>query len=303
MLFKRTTAPLGRVCAALLGLTLFLPSGAWPCTLFGAAGGDVAGGGTLTVKNRDWRPDHVQELALTAPTDGYRYVGLYARGGEEPGLKAGVNQAGLTVVTATAGSIPREDRRGEAGMGGILRLLLTACGSVDEALARTDLFGRGKPCMFLLADRREVARVEVALGGRYSVSRTRDGVLFQTNHYLEPSLANDNVRIGASSRTRAGRIQKLLAEAPRPASLETFLGLSRNTADGPDNGIWRSGGSPQATRTLATFAVAMPPSGPGRLTVRLADPGRPERTVELFLDDAAFEPASPGHPWPPHAQP
>lgn len=289
---KSKALVVGRAVAVLCCLGLGLPGSAWPCTLFGLAGDAVANGGTLLLKNRDWRPDHVQEVAAVAPRTGYRYVGLFARGGEAPGLKAGVNQPGLTVVTATAGSIPRGERRGEAGMGGILRKLLTECGSVDEALARTDLFGRAKPCLFLLGDRTGLARVEVAPGGRFAVSRTRNGALIQTNHYLQPSLADANIRIGASSQASYERIRELLDRLPRPADLDTLERLSRDTAGGPDNGIWRTGTTPTTTRTVATFAVAMPPSGPGRLRVRLADPGQAERTVEMVLDARAFEPAT-----------
>lgn len=288
---KRRTAFIGRACAVWLCLGLWLPGGAWSCTLFGLAGSAVSGGGTLVVKNRDWRPDHSQEVAVVVPRGGYRFVGLFARGGDAPGLRAGVNQAGLTVVSATAGSIPREERRGAAGLGGRLRRLLAECGSVSEALARTDLFKQAKPCMFLLADRREVARVEVAPGGRYVVSHTASGPLFQTNHYLEPALVDANVRIGASSQARADRIRALLEQASRPANLEDLLGMSRDTEGGPDNGIWRTGKAPGATRTMATFAVAMPPSGPGRLVVRLADPEQPERTLHVVLDEQAFDPA------------
>ena len=80
----------------------------------------------------------------------------------------------------------------------------------------------------------------------------------------------------------------LLKNLAKPASADALLALAGDTADGPDNGIWRTGGTPRAVRTLATFAVAMPPVGPGRLFVRLADPGVPERTVALPLDAAAF---------------
>jgi hypothetical protein len=292
---KRRTTLVGSICAVWLCLGLGLPVGAWACTLFGLVGSDVSGGGTLVVKNRDWRPDHSQEVAVVAPGFGYRFVGLFARGGDAPGLRAGVNQAGLTVISATAGSIPREERRGAAGLGGRLRRLLAECGSVREALARTDLFQQAKPCMFLLADRREVARVEVAPGGRYVVSHTASAPLFQTNHYLEPSLADANVRIGASSQARADRIRALLEQASRPANLEDLLGMSRDTEGGPDNGIWRTGKAPGVTRTMATFAVAMPPSGPGRLVVRLANPEQPERTLRVVLDEQAFDPAWGGY--------
>lgn len=277
------------VAALVLLAVWFLPQAGTACTLFGLAGAaEVAGGGTLLVKNRDWRPDQTQRLALVTPQGGYRYLGLFASGGTAPGLKAGVNEKGLAVVTATVGSIPRAARQAAPGAGGVLRRLLAGCASVDEALARTELFAQAKPCFYMLADRQAIARVETAPGGRFAVTRQAAGALWQTNHYLEPTLAGDNQHLGDSSRARAARIETLLTQAPRPANLDTLLALSRDTADGPDNGIWRSGGTPTATRSLATFAVALPPTGPGRLYVRLADPNAPERTTTLRLAPSAF---------------
>jgi hypothetical protein len=289
MLSGRTQNSVAPLAWALSVLLFFAGAGpAWACTLFGLAGPDVAGGGTLLVKNRDWRPNQTQRLALVVPEDGHRYLGLFADGGRASGLKAGVNAAGLTVVSATAGSVPREARRLAAGMGGVLRRLLHECGSVAEAVARTDLFSRAKPCFYMLSDRRELARIEIGPGGRFAVTRAARGALWQTNHYLEPALAADNHTIGVSSWTRAARIEALLDALPRPANLAGLLALSRDSAGGPDNGIWRTGGAPTATRTLATFAVAMPPAGPGTLSLRLADPGMPERVQTVILDAAAF---------------
>jgi len=299
MLPGRRTPFVTYVCAFLCGLGLWLTDGgAWACTLFGVSGGDVSGGGTLLVKNRDWKPDHTQEVTVVVPESGWRFVGLFARGGAAPGLRAGVNQAGLTVVSATAGSLPEEERQGEAGSKGILRRLLTECDSVAQALSRTELFAQARPGMYLLADRTEVARLEIGPAGRYAFDRTRQGALFQTNHYLLPALAEANVHIGASSQARAARIQELLGQTQRPATLDALLALSRDAAGGPDLGIWRTGKTLESTRTLATFAVAMPPAGPGRLVVRLANPGQPERTVDLRLDAGAFIYAVRGRPEP-----
>jgi hypothetical protein len=72
------------------------------CTLWAAVGEATRGGGSLVVKNRDWRPDHRQEIKRVTPKQGFRYFGLFATGNDEPGLKAGVNEKGLVVVSATA---------------------------------------------------------------------------------------------------------------------------------------------------------------------------------------------------------
>ncbi len=277
------------MCALLLW-SVCRPAGrAEACTLFGLAGpADVAGGGTIVVKNRDWRPDQTQSLALVAPKAGYRYLGLFATGGGADGLKAGVNEKGLAAVTATVSSIPGEERKAEKGVSGILRRLLRQCASVDEAVARADLFANAKPCFYMLADRNGIARVETAPGGKFAVTRVAAGPLWQTNHYLEPALAADNRHIGASSRTREARIGELLAQVRKPADLDALLPLSGDRNAGPDNSIWRTGGTPASTRTMAVFAVALPASGPGTLYLRTLDAGAPERTVTVRLDAAAF---------------
>lgn len=83
----------GAWAGALLWFLTPQPSSA--CTLWGASGTAVEGRGTLVAKNRDWNPDHRQELVVLKPTPGYRSLLLKAVGGAEPGVKAGVNEKGL----------------------------------------------------------------------------------------------------------------------------------------------------------------------------------------------------------------
>jgi len=98
---------------AILWLLSSQPSEA--CTLWGAVGTAVEGGGTLVAKNRDWAPDHFQELALLRPRRDFNRLVLRAVGGEEPGVKAGVNEKGLVIVSATANQVPaRRARQGGA---------------------------------------------------------------------------------------------------------------------------------------------------------------------------------------------
>ena len=58
-------------------ILLIAPGLANACTLWAAAGDRVVGGGTMIHKNRDWLPDHQQELRLVTPKSGYRYLSLY----------------------------------------------------------------------------------------------------------------------------------------------------------------------------------------------------------------------------------
>jgi len=252
------------------------------CTLWAAAGDEwVKGGGTLIVKNRDFQPNHRQELRLIKPSSGHPYLGLFAVGGDMPGLKAGVNEHGLVVVSAIAGSIPSQERSAMKSAKGVSRRLLAGCDSVDAALRKTDLFL--EPQHLMLADKNKIAYVEIGPEGK-SAARTVDkGVLYHTNHYVDDKLLWANKTIGTSSRVRYDRIKRLLTETPHPFGMKEFIAFSRDRAAGPDNSIWRTGSKPDVSRTLATWIVALPPAGSPKLYVKLADPGEAEKVIEENL--------------------
>lgn len=265
------------VCLLLVLFTWLVPIPAAACTLWAAAG-QAAGGGTIIAKNRDWAPDHTQELRLEKPVKGLAYYGLFAVGGSAPGLKAGLNEKGLVVVTASASSIPTEQRRSMAYTKNLAARLLAECQTVDDVLNRVELF-RG-PQFLLLADRTKTACIEIGPGGAYTVRSVNDGPLFHTNHYLSPELAGANVKIGASSRERLGRIGVLLSSG-QPYGLTDFVRFSMDQAAGPTNSIWRTGRTPSGERTLATWIVALPPGQAPQIYVRLANPGESIRELHL----------------------
>jgi len=248
----------------LLGLTA-LPASA--CTLFAAQGDAwVQGGGSLIVKNRDWRPEW-QEVRLVR-THTYAYYGIFGGEDEHLQLKGGVNEKGLAVFSASASSIPKAERLAdEAPRRATLSGLLGECASVDEALQQTELFSGAK--FLLLADAHEIAYVEIAPGGRYAVQRTQNGPLWHTNHYLLPDLVTANVNIGMSSRTRYARIGELLTDGVKPYTLDDFVAFSQDETGGPDNSIWRTGSRADGPQTLATMAIWLPPSGSPEIYVKI----------------------------------
>ena len=275
-----------RVAALALALAL-APGPARACTLFAAQGSRVAGGGTLMVKVRDWTPMDRQDLVLVRPGSGHAYFALNAEGAD-PGLKAGINEKGLMLESATAGSIPRESRREAGRTRGLLRKLLAGCASVDEVLARKALF-RG-PRFLLAGDATQVAAIEIGPGGQVRVDVTRNGVAAHTNHYLPGSLALANERSpGRSSLSRFARIQELLG-GPAPHTLEGFLGFARDQHAGPDLSIFRTGLAPQGTRTMSVWSVRLEPGGGGEVVVRLLNAGEPERTVRRNLAELFRKP-------------
>ena len=135
------------------------------CTLWAANGNAVEGGGSLIVKNREWLPDHRQGVKLISPTEGYRYIGLFTLDGEDKGLKAGINEKGLVVVSATAGSIPTKQRAVMAHTHGLSVRLLKECSSVEEAIAKTDLFVG--PRILMIADKQKVATIQIGPEGNF----------------------------------------------------------------------------------------------------------------------------------------
>jgi hypothetical protein len=252
--------------------------------LYAAAGDEwVEGGGTLLVKNRDWQPNQQHELRLINPTSGHPYVGLFATGGESSGLKAGINEQGLVVVTATAGAIPEKERSAMKGAKGVTTRLLSGCDSVEAALKKTDLFLG--PQYIMMADRKQVAYVEIGPEGKFAVNSTNKGFLRHTNHYLEEGMLPFNKTIGESSRTRGNRIAQLLSETPHPFNLKQCIAFSHDQTAGPDNSILRTGSKPTVSRTVAIWIVALPPTGSPRLYLKIMDPGQPERVIEADLDD------------------
>ena len=253
------------------------------CTLWAAAGNVVEGGGTLIAKNRDWRPDHQQKLELVMPKEGYRYYGIYADNGRYKGLKAGINEKGLTVVSASASSIPRKERNQMKHSGAVLRKVLSQCATVEEAAALlSHMYG---PQFLLLADRNEIAQVEIGPAGTLDIRIIRDGTLFHTNHYVAEDLSDFNILHNKSSHVRLVRIGDLLAAAGKPYTMETFEALSHDRHDGPDDSIERTGSSEKAERTLASWIVAIPREGAPHIHVRLMNPGAPVEEKDLSADD------------------
>lgn len=255
------------------------------CTLWGAAGNAVEGGGALITKNRDWTPDHRQQLNIVRPKEGYASVVLAAVGGAEPGTKAGVNEKGLVMVTATVNQVPAAERKRVDQKKGLMSHLLARCAGVEDVLKQIELFRR--PVFYLVGDRKEIAVIEVAPDGRRSITRTDSGTLHHTNHYgaIDP-LPDLKRKPGASSTNRSARIEKLLKNPNRPYTADDFIRFSQDRTAGPDNSIWRTGSDPHKTRSLATWLVAIPASGSPRLYLKTADPGEAERVCRLAVDDA-----------------
>ncbi|MEE3452554.1 carcinine hydrolase/isopenicillin-N N-acyltransferase family protein [Dialister sp.] len=226
--------------AALLALSV--PS-AFACTLWGANGSEVEGGGTILVKNRDWVPQY-QEMKY-GKGEKYRYYGLYGGDEKKMFLRGGVNEKGLAVFSAAASVIPRKERK-EMGHSkkSALREILGSCATVEEALEKTGYF-KG-PKFLMIGDAHSLVYVEIGADGAYQIKRVENGTLAHTNHYLSPDFGALNRRLRPSTTKRLSRISELLSENHEPWALWDM------TAFGADPVLWRKG---EKVETLATIGV------------------------------------------------
>lgn len=253
------------------------------CTLWSVVGTNGVGG-TIVCKNRDWAPDHTQELKVVRPSSGYAYYGLFAVGGSEPGVKAGVNEKGLAVVTAAASCLPKSRRDHQPGKHGVLTRLLSGYASCDEVLAhQAAIFAEARATFILIADRTKSLEVEVGLDGAFVVRPVASGFAAHTNHYLDPALAAFNELPGKGSAVRLERVTQLLRAQAAPISAEACAAISRDRHDGPDESLWRTG---KGVRTLASWIVELPAAGPPMAHVVLANPGQREESSRVVLDPA-----------------
>lgn len=262
------------LCALVL---LTAPVRADACTLWAAAGPQVAGGGTIIVKNRDWQPDNQQKIRL-AKNGKYRFIYLEAVGNNFSGAKQGINEKGLAIVLASA---PREvERAGKnAGMTR-LRTLLASYASVQEVLAalRAGAWVTN-PQFMVLADGKEIASVEFGPDGHYAVvGQQGSGVVFHTNHYVSQAFEPLNPHKLSTSLDRYNKISNLL-QVGGPFDAQKFQSFSA------DPTLWRAGATPSSTRTLSSWIIRQMPDGSGMLYLRMANPDHPIKEYSFALKD------------------
>lgn len=247
------------------------------CTLWASAGDSVVGGGTIISKNRDWLPDHQQQLRLFTQ-NGYRYLTLYADGNKFPGNKAGINEKGFAVVSASPPSYldKPENFAGKTGM----RTLLSRYDSVASAI---DALEAGKwvcgPEFLVLSDRKEIVCIEFGINGSYDViSRTSSGSVYHTNHYLSQSFIALNQGALANSQSRYNKIKGLL-EKKEKYDVKDFQQYSA------DSVLWRLGATPTSTRTMSSWIIRQSPEGEAVLYLKMSNPGKTVKDYEFPLDD------------------
>ncbi|MBO8154010.1 C45 family autoproteolytic acyltransferase/hydolase [Thermovirga sp.] len=267
--------------STVLILLLVIAGAAEACTLWGATGSATAGNMTIIAKNRDWKPVQKHYLRKVIPESGYSYVGLFAVGKSGSGLKAGVNEKGLAVVTATVSVIPKSKRATKDKSALSSHKILTSFASVDEVLAHVSQFK--KVSFYMIADSEKIAVVEVAPGGRNTVRVIDDGIIAQTNHYISPEMQKYNRKIPTSSKNRYKRITQLLQAKAGSLTMKDFEAFSNDHNAGPDNSIFRTGSTPKKSQTVAKWIIAIPKNDNPRLYVTMKNPGKPFRAFSGTL--------------------
>lgn len=256
------------------------------CTLWGAVGADVSGGGTIVAKTRDEEPNHTQIIKVFRPEKGYAYLALFVavKDSNTLSFRNVVNEKGLSAVMATAGSIPAEMRTPQ-GKRDVLPEVITACANCDEVLARaSEFFPHCNPRLIMFADNKKIVLAQVALDGKYKFKIVDKGTIAQTNHFLDDELKVFNTCTGGgndSSVVRVARMTELLRECDSPFTIEKFKTMAFDQSAGANNSIFRIG---TPWRTLATWIVETPPQGAPRIRIDMTSPIQLPRTLMLTLD-------------------
>jgi isopenicillin-N N-acyltransferase like protein len=236
------------------------------CTLYGAIGPAVEGGGVLLGKNRDLAQEEEQVLVRETPRTGLAFLGIASR--KSGRITAGINDKGLVVVNSSASSV--EDRTRNHIR---LEKIFSQAGSVEGALRLLRQEGMKSPIHYLLADPRHLALLEVFSPERHEIKVTSDGILIHTNHYLLPSMGPFNGNPGESSPLRLERIRKL-TNSP-PLSPDRFMDFSRDHENGPGgNSICRHHlpGKKSGRVTVSALVVRLDPNRSPEIWVRLGHP-------------------------------
>lgn len=255
----------------------------YSCTLWSAIGSSAKDNITLIAKNRDWSPDHKQVLKKVLNKDGLNYFALIVEEGNDPGVKAGINQKNLVVISASAGSIPKNERDKIKNKKNLVRTLLTYYENVPAVINDKKIFETSKPMFYMIADKDYIAYIEVAIDSKYSVKIKNNGILFHTNHYLDEKLNYSNKKIGKSSLIRFNRISLLMNEN-KQFTFDDFLKISNDKNDGQDNSIWRTGSKPDKERTLASWIVSISKHDNIIVYIKIANPDEEIKEYEFKIN-------------------
>ncbi|MFZ2072316.1 MAG: C45 family peptidase [Minisyncoccia bacterium] len=165
------------------------------CTIFGVKNKF----GTFIGRNYDWYPETIPLIYKYINSQSYNYTAI-TDNNYYPGFKKedqiyyiddAINEKGLYIgITFAFGS---NTSYGLSSMH-IRKLIIEKCKTVSEALIMFKKIPVCCPKNFFIADKNgEMVIVEHSSGKNYKVIRPNDGVLIKTNHYLDQSLAKQDL--------------------------------------------------------------------------------------------------------------
>ena len=287
------SAPTAAALLMLLAFLLALPATSAACTLWAATGSRVSHGETLIAKNRDNSSNFSTELRFVSREKGFRFVALFDP--EADGyVVSGINEKGLTVVNASATTVPPEKRN--VAKEDLTERILTSFSSVDEVAGEEAMFAESHPAFYMIADTGKIAMIEVAPGRKVSIKVTANGVLTHTNHYTDGRLAEANERSAGGSGKRLARINRLLGTG-KPLSFYRFIAMSEDKFGPGGESVRQVCGRTKSVCTLASWVVLLPHEGLPRLYVKIEGKDQTEKVREFTLDtsfwEKAFKPVNP----------
>jgi isopenicillin-N N-acyltransferase like protein len=273
----------------LLVFLLALPVTSGACTLWAATGSRVSRGDTLIAKNRDNLSGFSTELRFVSREKGFRFVALFDP--EADGyVVSGINEKGLTVVNASATTLPPEKRN--VAKEDLTERILASFSSVDEVAREEEMFAESHPAFYMIADTGKIAMVEVAPGGKISIKVTGNGLLTHTNHYRDGKLLEANERPAGGSRKRLTRIDHLLGSARRPLSFDRFIAMTEDRKGLGGESIRQACGETKNVCTLATWVALLPREGSPEIYVKIEGKDQREKVRKFTLDALFWEQAS-----------
>jgi isopenicillin-N N-acyltransferase like protein len=269
-------------CIVFLVFFAAAPGFAEACTLWAAAGTVVKDNGTIIAKNRDNNQELITELRFVTRETGFRFVGLFDI--EADGyVVSGINEKGLSVINASAASVPDEKRN--VAKEDLTEKLLTSFDSVDGLVKEEAMLANSHPAFYIVADRDKLALVEVAPGNKISIKISQEGVFTHTNHYTDEKFLSANEDLTPNSRKRLDRIDYLINTSPLPLSIQRFIAISEDNGNSPSDSILKVCGKSKKVCTLATWVIYMPKKGFSDLYVKLMRPKQPHKVFRFILDD------------------
>ena len=224
-----------------MGQSLVLPDLYDNCTIAGATGSASADGLSLIASNSDDPFTTRTRLVVVEPPKGFRFIGVQIIS-QDAGTVAsfnhmhtrGLNERGFAYTWASARANPEYEPDSSEAIGvpynQFGRLLLSEARSVEDAIGILESQPRAIHGNFLFADAvGEIALVEVSTKSLNVESRTGDGWIGRSNHWVSPEMSaiSDLPDPGDSTSVRFARITTLMGEGGgriSPDYLATCLG-------------------------------------------------------------------------------